>query len=241
MRQAKARIALFLLIGISAVTAQNFADLGPSAIVINLDRGGFDDAFTSVEDGVVWDFYGNGRELQLAWTNPKRNIGFLVLPRKLDAQFGEPDPHGKVIKSCQDLFSNLTWQPLSDAEQDKLRAEYAADDAAGRPYQPFNYRVNGWRALAEFDQVQQGGNNDGKISAEDKVFPLLKVCTFRPPDTTIGSNCHTLQELGIKSISLKYAESHSTDKYGNRMHYVSTIEMADPKASAPFIYDVFFK
>jgi len=194
-----------------------------SPIVIDLDGKNFDDAFTSVEDGVTWDFVGKGSLMHIAWTNPHRNIGFLVLDRN----------HNGLIDNAKEMFGNLTLQPLNKQEW-ALAQEQAAQ---GIPWHP-----NGFLALEFFDRKENGGDGNGKIDAGDAVFSELRVWV----DTAHNANSrdgkmYTLEELGIKSISLAYSESPRTDRYGNRLHYEGTIDLDKVGAAIPQIYDVFFR
>ncbi len=194
-----------------------------SPIVIDLETRNFDNAFTSVEDGVTWDFIGKGNLIHMAWTNPNRNIGFLVLDRN----------HNGRIDSSREMFGNLTHQPLNQQE-----AELGMRQAAvGQAWQP-----NGFLALEFFDRKENGGNANGKIDPGDTVFSELRVWVDTAHDANSrDGKMYTLAELGIKSISLAYAESPRTDKYGNKLRYQGTIEMEKVGATTPTIYDVFFR
>ncbi|MCX4274921.1 MAG: DUF2974 domain-containing protein, partial [Candidatus Gastranaerophilales bacterium] len=66
------------------------------------------------------------------------------------------------------------------------------------------YAKSGIEALAEFDT-----NNDGKITLADLKFSDLKL--LKSDNTTI-----TLEEAGIKEISLSYTTVNKTDANGNR-------------------------
>lgn len=71
----------------------------PSPIIIDTDGTGFH--LTSAADGVMFDFYGDGTPIQIAWTAKGSNNGWLALPKD-----------GKIT-SARDLFGNITAQPLS--------------------------------------------------------------------------------------------------------------------------------
>ena len=194
-----------------------------SPIVIDLEKKNFDNAFTSVEDGVTWDFIGKGSLLRLAWTNPNRNIGFLVLDRNQNER----------IDSARELFGNLTHQPLNEQEWEMGKRQAAA----GQFWQP-----NGFLALEFFDRKENGGNANGKIDAGDSVFSELRVWVDTAHDANSrDGKMYTLAELGIKSISLAFAESPRTDKYGNKLRFQGTLEMEKVGAAVPQIYDVFFR
>lgn len=194
-----------------------------SPIVIDLDGKNFDNAFTSVEDGVVWDFTGRGNLQHLAWTNPNRKIGFLVLDRN----------HNGRIDNAKEMFGNLTYQPMNKQEVELSRQLAAA-------HQP--WRPNGFLALEFFDRKKNGGNENGKIDTGDAVFAELRVWidTAHDADSRHGE-LYSLSDLGITSISLSYSESRRTDQYGNTLRYEGTIQMEKVGATIPNIYDVYFQ
>jgi len=70
-----------------------------SPIVIDTTGEGFH--LTSAEDGVLFDFYGNGRPIQVAWTAAGSGNAFLALDRN----------HNGKIDNGGELFGNLTAQP----------------------------------------------------------------------------------------------------------------------------------
>jgi WD40 repeat protein len=214
-----------------------------SHIVIDLEGKNFEDAFTSLSDGILWDFLGHGIVEQMAWTNPKRKIGFLVLDRPnkgfrvVPGTLGQP-PNGK-IDNGHELFGDATYQPFSQEEAERLDLEAKALQAKGLPVP--HWQPNGFEALAFFDRTEAGGNNDGKISSEDEVWSRLQVWVDTAHDgNSLDGQMYTLDELGIKSISLKYVSSPRKDKNGNQLRFQGTLEMAKPGAHVPNIYDVFF-
>jgi hypothetical protein len=198
-------------------------------IVIDLEGGDFVNAFTDVEHGVIWDFFGTNAPVRMSWTNPKRNIGFLVLDRNQDG----------IINNSHEMFGNLTNQPLSEDEKIAVMKDAEKAHAAGKNPTPFP--TNGFRALAVFDQTSKGGNNDGKLDEKDSIWSLLRIWV----DTCQNANSqcgkiYTLDELGITSISLKYVSSDRTDQYGNKMKYEGSLTMRKAAPTAPKIYDVYF-
>src|ERR1700742_2325590 len=133
------RLFLLLLVffcpGLFAL-GQSFGD----PIVIDIDGKGFDSAFTDIQHGVTFDFFGPGKPAEMAWTEPGRNIGFLVLNRYGDqiptqdgssnarlwfttlARWKQQGAAGKApddrpafhVYSSQEMFGGLTNQPLSE-------------------------------------------------------------------------------------------------------------------------------
>jgi hypothetical protein len=129
------------------------------------------------------------------------------------------------ISSGKDLFGNFT-----------------AQDASRHP--------NGFLALAEFDEPDQGGNGDGIIDERDAVFPKLRLWIDENHDGIAQSNeLHPLPELGIYSLSLQYFESQKVDQYGNSFRYKAQVnpgakrdrrDKAESAEVGRWAYDVFF-
>jgi hypothetical protein len=86
--------------------------------------------------------------------------------------------------------------------------------------QPFSANPNGFLALAVFDQAAAGGNGDAAITAEDSIFPLLRVWVDANHDGSAQSQeVKALAELGISRLELAYIESRRRDPHGNELRY----------------------
>ena len=105
-------------------------------------------------------------------------------------------PHNGKVTTTKELFGNYTAQPPCPE--------------GGRTC------LNGYRALAEFDKRQNGGNEDGIIDRRDAVFSGLVLWIDANHDGIAQpSELHTLPELGVYSINLKHRDDqHYFDQYG---------------------------
>lgn len=187
----------------------------PCASPIIVDTTGQGFQLTSAEDGVIFDISGTGHPVQMAWTSHKATNAFLALDR---------NNNGK-IDSGKELFGNFTAQPPCPD--------------GGRAC------LNGYRALAEFDRPDNGGNGDGIIDKRDAVFShLLLWIDDNHNGISESSELHTLPELGVYSIDLHYRDdAHFFDEYGNWFHYQSALnpDAKDGRSKDGRVnYDVFF-
>jgi hypothetical protein len=118
-----------------------------------------------------------------------------------------PGPDG-LVHSGKELFGNFTAQPCTENK-------------------------NGFCALAVYDD-----NHDGVIDARDAVWKSLRLWIDENHDgISQPEELHTLYELGVTSISLKYHEDPWHDQYGNAFRYWARVN-DDTKDKRTF--DVFF-
>lgn len=103
---------------------------------------------------------------------------------------------------------------------------------------------NGYLALAEFDKPENGGNGDGVIDKSDAVFPKLLLWIDGNHDgISQPSELHHLPDLGIYSLSLRYADSPHVDEFGNQFRYKAKVNpLGEPNKDQVdrTSYDVFF-
>jgi hypothetical protein len=86
------------------------------------------------------------------------------------------------------------------------------------PSTPEYFAMDGFQALAAFDDPVNGGNRDGWITIRDQVFSALRLWIDENHDgVSDAAELKTLSELGIEAISVVARESRRRDRFGNEM------------------------
>jgi len=99
--------------------------------------------------------------------------------------------------------------------------------------------------LAVYDNVSQGGNGDGLITADDAIYAQLRAWTdLNHNGISETAELVPLSQHGIRSISLHYVVRKDVDQFGNRLtlwsHVLSDSDVAIAKPMKRRAADVFF-
>jgi hypothetical protein len=103
---------------------------------------------------------------------------------------------------------------------------------------------NGYVALALYDSIFEGGNENGFIDPEDSIFDDLKLWIDDNHDgRSEASELFTLQQTGVERIGLHYHQSRREDASGNSFRFLGKAWVSRRHGATEPVRttDVFFK
>lgn len=125
-----------------------------------------------------------------------------------------------TIDSALELFGGGTAQPLPQPGEKK----------------------NGFLALAEFDRITTGGNEDGQIDARDSIFTSLRLWQdLNHNGVSEVQELRTLQNVGLATIDLDYKESRRRDQHGNQFKYRAKVKDVGGEQLGRWAWDVILR
>jgi hypothetical protein len=106
-----------------------------------------------------------------------------------------------------------------------------------------NRAANGYVALEVYDEPAQGGNGDGRISADDAIYPRLQLwIDYNHNGMTDPGELLSLETAGVESIDLRYHKEKRVDRWGNAFRYRSSATLLNERGRRRRVdtYDVYF-
>ena len=113
-------------------------------------------------------------------------------------------------------------------------------DVTPQPDPPASERKNGFRALAEYDKLANGGNGNGQIESGDSVFSSLRLWQDTNHDgLSQPSELHGLPSKKVAGIELDYKLSKKTDNHGNQFSFRAKVKSSNGEQLGRWAWDVY--
>ena len=180
----------------------------------------------SPQSPIVVDVSGNGVNL----TDTEHGVLFDISGNGTAKHFGWTSPgsddawlvldrnNNGTIDNGTELFGNFSPQPIPPAGSER----------------------NGFVALAEYDKIVNGGNNDGVISTVDSIFTTLRLWQdVNHNGVSESSELKTFNSLGLTAIELEYKDSPKVDQHGNSFRYRAKVRDVHGAQIGRWAWDVF--
>jgi hypothetical protein len=87
----------------------------------------------------------------------------------------------------------------------------------------------GYRAIAELDQPEAGGNGDGEIDSRDPIFSSLCIWNdWNRDGVSQPDEISSLAQAGVAALEYRYRVIHISDTFGNLFRYTAAVKMQTP-------------
>jgi hypothetical protein len=113
-------------------------------------------------------------------------------------------------------------------------------DVTAQPETSEGEKKNGFRALAEFDKLANGGNADGQIDGRDSIFSSLRLWQDANHNGVSDfGELHPLSALSIIAFELDYTLSKKMDSNGNQFGFRAKVWSSKDQRLGRWAWDVY--
>jgi len=190
--------------------------------------GEWSDSTCSCYSPIVIDVAGNGFNL----TNAVEGVMFDL------TAIGTPEQISWTAAGSDDAL--LVLDRNGNGVIDNGRELFGS--SAPQPYLVPGETKNGFRALAMFDDPNNGGNGDGQIDGNDSVFTSLRLWQDSNHNGISDSGeLHGLLDSDVRVIELKYRDARRKDENGNWFRYRAKVSDAQGTQVGRWAWDVFLQ
>ena len=113
-------------------------------------------------------------------------------------------------------------------------------DVTAQADPPAGQKKNGFRALAEYDKISNGGNASGQIESGDSVFPRLRLWRDTNHDgLSQPGELYSLLSQNVAAIDLEYQYSKKTDNHGNQFSFRAKVKNSQGQQLGRWAWDVY--
>ena len=113
-------------------------------------------------------------------------------------------------------------------------------DITPQPDPPAGEKKNGFRALAEYDKLANGGNANNQIDSADSIFPSLRLWRdVNHNGLSEPSELNTMSSKNVAALELDYKYSKKTDNHGNQFSFRAKVMSSDRQQLGRWAWDVY--
>jgi hypothetical protein len=113
-------------------------------------------------------------------------------------------------------------------------------DVTPQPDPPADEKKNGFRALAEYDKLANGGNGNGQIESGDSVFASLRLWQDSNHNgLSEPGELYTLSSQNVAALEFDYKYSKKTDNHGNQFSFRAKVKSSNGHQLGRWAWDVY--